>query len=145
MFGISTFIARISNAAVPGAGQYTHVFDTAWHCQRANLTPRGAVHPIQICSLNVQYQPSQRSSAIYVPKIVPLLAFPRETFPSSLTQLPLSHCKSRPSIPSLIIISLHSIAASKKRRIHRRSRTDIPFSFQVVLENGQLVMKLPTH
>src|SRR6188768_89123 len=24
-----------------------HVFDTARHCQRANLTPRGAVHPIQ--------------------------------------------------------------------------------------------------
>ena len=29
------------------ASKYTHVFDTARHCQRANLTPRGAVHPIQ--------------------------------------------------------------------------------------------------
>ena len=27
---------------MPGAGQYTHVLDTAWHCQRVNLTPRSS-------------------------------------------------------------------------------------------------------
>jgi len=44
------------------------------------------------------------------------LPFPRETFPSSLIQLPSRHRKSRPSIPSLIIISLISIADSERGR-----------------------------
>jgi len=97
-----------------------------------------------LCSLNVRYQPSRRSSAIYVHKIVPLLTLPREMFPSSLTPLLLSHRKSRPSIPSLITISLLSIADSERWRESSHSCTDIS-SLQVMLENVRLIMKLPTH
>jgi len=73
-----------------------------------------------LCSLNVRYRPSRRSSAVYIHKIVPLLTLPREIFPSSLIQgliqLFLSHRKSRPSVPSSIIISLLSIADSERGR-----------------------------
>ena len=71
-----------------------------------------------------------------------LLPFPRETFPSSLIQLPSRHRKSRPSIPSSIIISLISIADSERGREFSHSRTDTS-SLQVMLENVRLVMKLP--